>query len=111
MGMANIGQRIKLVARGIQPDGVSDATFDGPPVWGYQTPGVFETVTDPAGTQWAHCIGAGATLTTLDIDADRTAGVRLVHAVGTLIGNDPSTEAQTAEIVFGPAEDTPAPPA
>jgi hypothetical protein len=111
MAIGNIGQRIPLIAKGLQADG-SEAVLDGEPTWIADDPGVVE-VRETDGQAYGHIVSAGSSTMQLKVDADRTAGIRELIAVGLIIGNDPATEAQTVEIEFGAAEDVPAeePPA
>ena len=104
MAIGNIGQRIPLVAKFVQADGTTPATVDGPPVWSTDDAAIAEVRGEPP---FVYLLAEGSTAVNLKVDADRTAGVRELTAVGLVVVNDPATEAQTVELELGAAEDVP----
>ena len=111
MAIGNLGDRAELIAHPKTADG-SVGEIEGEPTFELGDPSVAEIRPDPVtGKPFAHLIGQGSTTVTVRVDADPTAGVRELVGVGLLVCNDPSDDAQSVELEFGPFEPAPDEPA
>lgn len=115
----NKGQRVPLL-----DEEVKGKTADGQPAefdsdagvrWESSAP-EFVEVREVDGHSYAYLNAQGAALISATVDADRTSRTRELTVVGTIICNDPATEATIAEFGggddsgFGPAEPIPTDP-
>lgn len=106
MTVGNIGERIPLLPSYFQADRKTPATIDGKESYVVADPAIAE-VREMDGKMFAVILAQGSTTIELTVDADRTGRRRELKAVGLIVGNDPASEAQIAELNLGESEPMP----
>ena len=105
-GHAQVGEFIPLVLKFFKADG-SEASLPDDPDITVSDPALAELVEGANGLTYVHALAQGAVTVTVNQDGDPGPDESVITLVGTLLINDPSDDATTGGLEFGPAETDP----
>lgn len=105
-GHAKVGEFIPLVLKFTKADGTEASLPDDPSIT-VSDPTLAELVEGANGLPYVHALAQGAVTVTVNQDGDPGPDESIITLVGTILINDPSDDATTGSLEFGPAETDP----